>query len=87
MELVNNGRGIAHKLPTAADWFRSQVSLCEIYGEQSGIGAGFLRTLRFLLSIIIPPNTPVVYHPRPVQKRSLVAGVPSGTSLTQRSCF
>jgi hypothetical protein len=57
---------------------------CEICGEHSDDGSGFLRVLRFPLSIFIPPIGPQSpsyiiwgWYSRPV-----VAEVPSGLSLT-----
>jgi hypothetical protein len=54
------GRAIAHaisrRLPTAAAWVRPQVRSCGIRGGRSGIGAGFLRVLRFPLPVLIPPT-------------------------------
>jgi hypothetical protein len=51
-------QGVSCRLPTAAARVRSQVRSCGICGRQSGIGAGFLRVLRFPLSILIPPTAP-----------------------------
>ena len=34
---------------------QSQASPCEICGEQSGTGTGYLRELTFFLASIIPP--------------------------------
>jgi hypothetical protein len=57
-----NGRATAQavnrRLPTAAARVRTQVRLCGICGGQSGTGAGFLRVLRFLLPILVPPTAP-----------------------------
>jgi hypothetical protein len=47
--------------PIAAARVRVRVWSCEICGEQSGAGAGFLRALRFPLPIFIPPIT-FIYH-------------------------
>jgi hypothetical protein len=44
------------RLPIVAAQVRSKARLCRIYGEQSGIGAGFLRILPVSLLVIIPPN-------------------------------
>jgi hypothetical protein len=44
--------------PTMAAWVQSQVRSCRICGGQSGIGAGFLWVLWFLLPILIPPTAP-----------------------------
>jgi hypothetical protein len=56
------GRAIAQAVscwfPTAAARVRAQVWSSGICGGQSGAGAGFLRVLRFPLSIFIPPNSP-----------------------------
>jgi hypothetical protein len=56
------GRAIAQvvscQLPTAAAPVRAQVRSCGICGGQSGIGAVFLRVLRFPLPILIPLTAP-----------------------------
>jgi hypothetical protein len=56
------GCAVAHAasrwLPTAAARVRAQVRSCGIYGGKSGTGANFLRVLRFLLPILIPPTAP-----------------------------
>jgi hypothetical protein len=58
--------------------------LCGICGGQSGTGAGFLRVLRFLLSIVIPPtashSSSIIrgWYNRPVSGRY--------TKRTQVSC-
>jgi hypothetical protein len=61
MSTGNRGRAVAHVvsrwLSTAAAWDRAQVRSCGISGGQSCTGEGFLRVLRFLLSII-PPTAP-----------------------------
>jgi hypothetical protein len=49
---------------------------------QSGIGAGFLRVLRFALPIVIPPISPSSYSPRAGIIGLLVAAVPSGPNWT-----
>jgi hypothetical protein len=55
------GRAVAQAvsrwLPTAAAGVRVRAA-CGVYGGQSGIGAGFLRVLRFPLPII-PPISPL----------------------------
>jgi hypothetical protein len=35
-----------------------ESNLSEVCGEESGTGAGFLRLLRFLFPILIPPHAP-----------------------------
>jgi hypothetical protein len=73
-------QAVSHLLPTAAARVRAQVRSCGICGEQSGIGAGFLRVLRFPLPILIPQTAP---HSSPsINLDQLVADVPSGLSLT-----
>jgi hypothetical protein len=52
-------------LPSAEDWFEPGSGHVGFCGGQSGAGAGFLRVLRFLLSIFIPPIVPkiiLIYH-------------------------
>jgi hypothetical protein len=60
------GRAIAEAvsrwLPTAAARVQSHVWLSGIYGGQSGVGAGFLRVLRFPM-LFIPPNSPSSQSP------------------------
>jgi hypothetical protein len=56
-------QAVRRRLPTAVARIRSQVRSCGICGGQSGIGAGFLRVLRFPLPISIPPTTP---HSSPI---------------------
>jgi hypothetical protein len=60
--LLIRGHAIAQTvsrwLPTAAARVRAQVSSCGICGGQSGVGAGFLRVLRFPLSSLFPPTAP-----------------------------
>jgi hypothetical protein len=51
-------QAVSRRLPTAAAHVRSQVRSSGNYGEQSGTGAGFLRIIRFLLPIHIPPTGP-----------------------------
>jgi hypothetical protein len=57
-----DGRAIAQAvnrwLSTAAARVRSLVWSSGICGGQSGVGAGFLRVLRFPLPIFIPPIAP-----------------------------
>jgi hypothetical protein len=50
-------QAVSHLLPTAVTQVRAGVMSCGIYGGQSGSGAGFLRVLRFSLSLI-PPTAP-----------------------------
>jgi hypothetical protein len=51
-------QAVCRRLSTAAARVRAQVRSCGISGGQSGTGAGFLRVLRFLLPILIPPVAP-----------------------------
>jgi hypothetical protein len=50
--------------PTAAAWVRARVWSCGICGGHSDAGASFLRVLRFLLPIFIPPNSPCSQSPK-----------------------
>jgi hypothetical protein len=50
-------QAVSRRLPTAAR-VRAQVRSCGNCGGQSGTWADFLRLLRFLLPILIPPNAP-----------------------------
>jgi hypothetical protein len=82
------GRAIAQAvslwLPTAAARVQARDRSCEICGERSGTGAGFLRVLRFPLPIFIPPIAPK--SPSSIiwgwYNRPIVAAVPNGPSLT-----
>jgi hypothetical protein len=60
------GRAIAeavsHWLSTVAAWVQSRVWSSGICGGQSGVGAGFVRVLRFPLPFI-PPNSPSSQSP------------------------
>jgi hypothetical protein len=49
---------VCRRFPTAVARLRSQVRPGEIRGRRSGIGADFLRVLRFPLPVLIPPNAP-----------------------------
>jgi hypothetical protein len=65
--MSTSGRAIAQavsrRLLTAAARFRTRFRSCGLCGGQSGTGAGFLRVLRFLLPIRIPPIAPlIIYH-------------------------
>jgi hypothetical protein len=58
-------QAVSRWLPTATVRVRAQVRLCGICDGQCGAGAGFLRVLRFPLSILIPPNystITIIYH-------------------------
>jgi hypothetical protein len=57
------GQVVSRWLPTAAARVRARVCSNGICGGQSGAGAGFLRVLRSLLPIIIPPNSPSSQSP------------------------
>jgi hypothetical protein len=50
-------QGVSRWLPTAAARIRVRAA-CGVCGGQSGIGAGFLRVLRFPLPIIPPISPP-----------------------------
>jgi hypothetical protein len=51
-------QAVSRRLPTAAARVRPRVRSRGICGGPSGNGAGFLRVLRFPLSILIPPAAP-----------------------------
>jgi hypothetical protein len=78
------GRAIAEAvsrwLPTTAARVQSRVWSSGICGGQSGVGAGFLRVLRFPLPFI-PSNSPSSQSPEAGTIGQEVADVPSGPSL------
>jgi hypothetical protein len=61
-------QAVSRRLPTAAAWVRAQV----VVDKVTNIGAGFLRVLRFLLSILIPliASQSSSSHPGPNSGRS-----------------
>jgi hypothetical protein len=67
-------------LPTAAARVRV-LAACGVCGGQRGIGAGFLRVLRFPLPII-PPISPSSQSPGAGTIGLLVATVPGGPNWT-----
>jgi hypothetical protein len=72
-------QGVSRRLPTAGARVQTRVYSCGICGGQSVAGAGFLRVLRFPLSIFIPPifyTITITYHPGLVYNRPVVAAVP-----------
>jgi hypothetical protein len=61
-------QAVSRRLHTAAARVRAQVKSRGICGGQSGNEAGFIRVLRFPLSILIPPTaTHIIYRPGLVQ--------------------
>jgi hypothetical protein len=74
-------QAVSHWLPTAAVRVRARVWPGGIYGGQSGVGAVFLRVLRFPLPIFIPPNSPSSQSTEAGTIGHSVADVPSGPSL------
>jgi hypothetical protein len=82
-------QAVSRWLPTAAARVQARVTSCGICGRQRGTGAGFLRVLRFPLSILILLIAP--QSPSPIiwgwYNRPVVAAVPSGLSLTQLRVF
>jgi hypothetical protein len=86
MELVGGksraiAQAVIRRLPMAAARFRAQLRSCGVSDRQSGIGAGFLRVLRFTLQILIPPTHHQLSSGAGIIGR-LVAAVPSGLSVT-----
>jgi hypothetical protein len=75
-------QAVSRWLPTAAARVRAQVRSCGNCGGHNGTGAGFLRTLRFFLPIIIPPISPHSSSTGAGTKGQTVADVPSELSLT-----
>jgi hypothetical protein len=77
-------QAVSRRLPTTAAQVRARVWSCGNCGGQSGVGAGFLRVLRFPLPIFIPPIAP--QSPSSIiwgwYNRPVVTAVPSGLSLT-----
>jgi hypothetical protein len=62
-------QAVSHWLPTAAARVRARVWSGEICGGQSGVGAGFLRLLRFPLpKPFIPPTSPSSQSPGAVSR-------------------
>jgi hypothetical protein len=61
---VSNGfllaQAVRRWFPTAATRVRDRVWSSGICVEQSGVGAGFLRVLRFPLPIFIPPKFSII---------------------------
>jgi hypothetical protein len=70
-------RAVSRWLPTAAAPLRVRAA-CGVCGGQSGIGAGFLRVLRFPLTII----PPIIIITRVWHNWPLVTAVPSGANWT-----
>jgi hypothetical protein len=52
----DKAQAVSRRLPTAAARVQTQVRSCGICDVQSGIGAGILRVLLFLLPILLPPT-------------------------------
>jgi hypothetical protein len=77
-------QAVSRQLLTAAARIRSQVKSCGICGGQSGNAAGFLRVLRFHLSILIP-TTASHLSSGSGTKGQIVADVPSGLTPPQET--
>jgi hypothetical protein len=61
-------QAVSSWLPTAAARVQTRIWSSGICGGQSGGGVGFLRVLRFPLSIFIPPKNNLHHiHPGQVQ--------------------
>jgi hypothetical protein len=74
-------QAVSRWLPTAAAWVQTRVWSSGICGGQSGVGAGFLRVLRFPLPIFIPPNSPSSKSSGEGTIGHSVVDVPSGPNL------
>jgi hypothetical protein len=85
------GRAIAQAvsrwIPTAAASVRARVWSSRICDGQSGAGAGFLRVLRFPLSIFIQPNSPSSQSPGAGTIGHSVADVPSEPNMNSTSHY
>jgi hypothetical protein len=79
------GRAIAQAvsrwLPSEAVRVRALGLSSRICGGRSGVGAYFLRVLRFSLPIFIPPNYPSSLSPGEGKIDKLVADMPSRLRL------
>lgn len=51
---------VSYRLETSLIRVRSQIRLYEIYCWRSGSGPIFLRIIRFLTSVLIPPTVPII---------------------------
>jgi hypothetical protein len=78
-------KAVSRRLPAAAARVRSWVGSYGIYGGQNDTGASFLRVLRFLLPILIPPMLHTHLSSGAGTKGQLVADVPSAIAFTQPS--
>jgi hypothetical protein len=56
-------QAVSRWLPTAVARVRARVCPSGICGGQSGIGASFLRVIRFPLPIFIAPTSPTSQSP------------------------
>jgi hypothetical protein len=77
-------QAVSRWISTAAARVRAQVRACGICRGQSSAAAGFIRVLRFPLSIFIPPIAP--QSPSSIiwewDNRPVMAALPSGLGLT-----
>jgi hypothetical protein len=80
------GRAVAQTVsrwfPTAATRVRVQAKSFGICDGRNSTEEGFLRVLEFLLSILVPPNTPYSSSSGAGTIGQLVANIQSGLSLT-----
>jgi hypothetical protein len=76
-------QAVSRRLPTTAARVRARFRSCGIYGERSGIKAGFLRVLRFPLTIFILSCYNRTYSDR---RTKWIPSHPAARKLKKRIC-